>query len=197
MDPETDHELRKMEQGISRQVITRGAFWGMQIGDSKPAVIERAQRLGVKQIRPEAVQQMRATTPKELSRLREADAVILFPGDARVTFSGDQVHDRQVLPSMKPVWKARLESATTREEVFAVFAEILERDKRTEVGTYVPAARWIKPAALAESDRQLLEMHDAWGIAHDNTEGFWNVRLEFSAGRLTKVDVWHSPTEIP
>lgn len=197
MDPETYRELRKIEQGITRQTIAQGAFWGMQIGDPKSTVIQQLQRLGIEQIRPDILQQIRARSPKDLSRLRDADAVILFPGDAKVTFSGNQVRYREVLPSMKPAWKARLEAATTRGEVFIVLAEILEQDRRAEVGNYAPAARWIKSVALSDSDLQLLKSHDAWEFGHDNAEGFWNVRLEFASGQLAEINVQHSPVELP
>ena len=195
MDAEAYRELREMEQGITQQVITKGAFWGMQIGDSKQAVIEQLQRLGIQHVWPDVVPQIRVFAAKDLPRLRNADAVILFPGYVRVTFSGDQVRAIQVLPSVKPPWRARLEAAKMRDEVFAVFAEMLKHDKRLAAGNYSPAARGVNLAALSDSDRQLLVSHDAWEFGHDNAEGFWNLWLEFASERLYKIGVWHSLRE--
>ena len=193
----TERELRRMEQAISRQTITDGEFWGLRIGDSRLTVIEQLRSLGIEHVRPEVLHQIRVTSPKEMSRLRDSEAVILFPGDARVTFSEDQVRERQVLPSVKFEWKARLETATTRDEVFSVFAEILEADKRAVVGNFAPGSRWVKLAGISKDDLRLLERYDAWELNRKNQDGFWHVRLEFAEGRLARLIAQRSPTELP
>lgn len=195
LDEKTLHELQEAEQSISHKTVTGGGFWGMQIGDRKSAVIQQLRLLGIRALYPEVFQRILVKDPKDLPRLRDADAIMLFPGQVRVTFSGNQVRSRQILPSVKAPWRASLEAATTREEIFSVLAEILRQNKRAEIGNYAPEAKWINPAALTEGDRNLLEKYDVWEFPRD-AQGFWYIRLEFVSGRLTQIKVEHSLIEL-
>lgn len=197
MDAEAERALRKAEKMISRRVIAEGEFWGLRIEDSKRDVVARLIALEVDALMPDVQKAIVVTKAQDLPLLANAEGLIWFPGHTRLDFSGDRVFARAVDPRLPYDWTLRLNAAKTRAEVFAVFAEILAKDKRAEIGNYARGARWIKPAALSKSDWQLLEEYDTWKFAHDDGKGFWNLRLNFASGRLADIHVWHSPVELP
>ena len=126
MDADTFRVLREIEkQSIPRSFVS-GEIIGIKIGYSKDDAVRHLRELGISHLKLEVQDKVRVSDPKELDQLRYAGAVILFPGDARFTFEGDRVLSKEILPSVREGWTRRLQVAGSREEVLAVFSDMLE-----------------------------------------------------------------------
>lgn len=190
-------EHKDPQQLIKSKTITAGEFAGIPVGASKRDVLARLKQLKVDAISPELINPIQVTQPAELARLRHAPGVILFPGDVKIIFAGDNIEQVKVLPFFRPAWKARLEAARTRSEAFTVLAEILEADKSGIVGDFVPGGHWVRLTSVNEQDLKLLEHTDAWETNYRDHEGYWHLRLEFSGDRLKRIVTQYSASELP
>ena len=197
MDSITYHELQKMKEGIARQSMTDGEVFGITVGGSKRLTVAHLREIGIAYLKLDVKEKIRVSDPKDLVRLQDAGAIILFPGDARFRFYGDKIHDREVLPSINTAWRQRLEMAAVRGEVLTVFAEMLVADKRFVVGNYVPEGSWIDLGSLTPEIWPLLEKYDVWVVGYSNDDGLWDLKLNFENDRLNEIMIHHSPVDIP
>ncbi|MCB1689687.1 MAG: hypothetical protein KDI33_14425 [Halioglobus sp.] len=197
MDSETKSVLLEIEENITTRSIVDGEIFGIRIGMSKRSTIGKLKETGIDYLKLNVKERIRVSDSNDLARLETAGAVILFPGDARFVFYGDEIRDREVLSSIKIAWRSRLEQAVTREEVFAVFSEMLATDKRIVVGNYVPEGSWISLDSLTSENWILLEKYDSWGVSYSKVDGLWALELRYEEDQLNEIIVRHSPVAIP
>lgn len=190
-------ELEDMDENISSQSITDGDFRDIRIGSTKQQVINRLKALEIDFVRPVVRNRIIVTRAKDLHRLKQAEGIIWFPGYVRIDFAGDDVTAREIDPQLDRELQDELRNAKNRDQVLIVFSKILDKNSRAEVGNYIPNSHWVRINEMPPTDMVLLEGTDTWEFGYSNVEGYWNIRTEFSASRLSKIDIQHSTVELP
>jgi len=186
-------QFKKASEMITTRTIVEGAFWGMHIGEPKRSILQGLIQRRVQDITPLPLHFVKAHTIRELERFRDAKSLVL--GEkyvAFIRFNGDRVKEALVFADYP--WKQELEAAKTRDKMFAVLAKILEQQDTVVWGNLL-GPDTIMLAELSEDDWSVLEKYDAWELSHNDADGYWHLRLEFSNNLLVKIVVRHSPFE--
>lgn len=180
--------------GYREETIRDGAFKTLRIGQAPVDVLVALGELSAGQVVP--VQERRyATNATELAQLRDAGALRMGPGVGVFHFEKGRVTLAVVGHGIP--YKDLLESATTRDEVFALLAKIVRPDPRglytvmtddpTAKAVIVPGA---SPAAVAQISR-----FGTWQVAFEDAEGYWGASLSFDQGRLAVIRTQFSRLE--
>jgi hypothetical protein len=173
--------------------ITSGSFRGLRIGDGLAAVIHELRAVGVTTVFGDDPAFQFVSSVDDLPHLYLHSDFVIHPGSIRVTLEGDRVTSVLVPPGGRPSpYQLEIKKATTRADLFAVFAKILE-DHR-----YEPLIERIDPEPRPVSIEQDDPSHTSELAAHEQWTAFvfddggcdWQYQLNFGANsKLASIHV--------
>jgi hypothetical protein len=195
-DQEYEAAMRRLESQVQEKEITEGRFQRLAIGHSKDESLAELRSMGVQFVRPDLRDEIQVTRSADLEKLRSAPGLIVGAGDVVVSFEDDEVVRIAVAPIF-PEWKAMLDPAQSRDQVFEALRKILDEDPDVVVRSHAPDAEHVRVEEPSKAGQKLLGKYDLWKVSYSDDEGQWSLRLQFDQGRLKKIAVWHSPEEVP
>jgi len=195
MDPEMRAALQLLEDSIQENVLTEGEFETLSVGEKKRHVIVSLRDMGIDHVFPEEKDVLTVTKASDLYKITESSSLVLGAGSVWVSFEGDRVSAVRTAPQSE--WERRTKKLSTRDEVFAFLADVLDSDKKAFVRNHSADSRWVKLDNSDDEGMQLLDRLDAWEMSRSNNDGYWHFRLEFDNDSLQKIIVKHSPQELP
>jgi hypothetical protein len=188
--------MRHLGRQIRAEEITKGTFRKLTVGDSKDQVLRQLDAMGVEFVYPDLANRAEVGNSEDLGALRSADGIIVGAGSVVVEFEDDEVVRVLVAP-IHPRWKDLLESAQTRDQVFEALRTMLDENGGLTVRSLAPDADYVKVRAPGRTGSRLLGRYDEWKASFSDSEGYWSLKMHFSEDRLSKIEVWHSPVEVP
>lgn len=197
MNPEMKEALQRLERLITEETITEGEFEALKIGQKKSVTVSALSDMGVIVVSPNVKNVITVTNPSDLEKVWGSESITLDGTRValRIKFVGDDIEDVKVPPHSE--WEKRFESIATREDVFKLLDNVLRSDLKAYVRNLAVDTHQIRLSEMTDDDRRLLKKYDAWGMNRDNDAGYWHFRLEFDSDVLTKINMKHSPVELP
>ncbi|VAW78397.1 hypothetical protein MNBD_GAMMA13-954 [hydrothermal vent metagenome] len=197
MDTEMREELLGLERLITDKTITEGGFEALKIGQKKSVTVSALLDMGVIVVSPNVKNVITVTNPSDLEKVRGSESITLDgPRVAlRIKFAGDAVEYINAPPHTD--WEEKVKPIKTKEGVFKLLGDVLRSDPKMYVRNLATDTHQIRLSEMTDDDRQLLEKYDAWGMNRDNDAGYWHFHLEFDNDVLTKINMKHSPVELP
>lgn len=191
----------ELRRGVEREVSkmtgrSNGAtFWGLRVGDTREQAMRQIVALGIQYVYPDVSPKIVVSRPADLPLLSSVEAVLWYPGYAKFLFDGERVIQRSVGPDLPFGASQKLQSASTRTDVFRVFAEIMKRDPSNRFGNlvYFDDPLSTTNADLAARDR--FRKYPTWEFSRKADEMFWKVRIEFDRDQIARIDVRASTSE--
>lgn len=187
--PKEIEELEKTKE------ITEGSFRSLAIGESKDQVLVALRKMGATRIKPGLGEQVAVKSAEDLSKLRDAEGIIIGAGVVTITFDGNVVQRITVAPRFRE-WNTLLHGARTRQEAFRALTQILEQSKDVEVRALAVDADNVWINRMTPESQALLDKYDHWSIAHDAEDGYLHMALDFTQGSLHRISVLESPAAL-
>lgn len=185
----------ELEKLATTKVITEGSFRVLTIGDSKNQVLVALRKMGATRIDVGLGEQMAVKRAEDLSKLREAEGIIIGAGDVTITFDGNDVRRITVAPVFQE-WNTLLHGVRTRQEAFRVLAQILDQSKDVEIRALAVDADQVWINFITPESQALLDKYDHWSIAHDAEDRFLHMDLDFAHGTLRRISALESPAAL-
>ncbi len=187
-------DLAKMMEAIEKTTdLTEGSFRSLTIGESKDQTLADLRQMGASRIMPDLGEQAPVETPGDLSKLQDAEGIIIGAGGVTIVFDGDNVQQVKVA-RIYPEWKALLQGVRTRQEAFRALAQILERWEGVDIRALAVDADHVWIDHMTPESQALLYKYDRWSIAHEDEDGYVHLDLDFAEGRLRRILAVESPT---
>lgn len=193
--PKAEKAAKEHEELSRTREITEGSFRSVTIGESKDQVLADLREMGVARIKPGLGEQVPVKRAEDLSKLRDAEGVIIGAGDVTIAFDGNDVQRVTVAPIF-PEWNALLHGVRTRQEAFRAVSRILEQSKNVEVRALAVDAGNVWLNRMTPESQALLHKYDHWSIAHDAEGGYVHMDLNFAEGTLRRISVSESPAAL-
>lgn len=186
---------KELEGLAKTSEITEGSFRSLTIGESKDQVLAALRKMGASRIKPGLGEQAPVKRAEDLSKLQDAEGLIIGAGDVTIAFDGNDVERVTVAPIF-PEWNALLHGVRTRQEAFRAVAQILEQSKDVEVRALAVGADNVWINRMTPESRALLDKYDHWSVAHDAEGGYVHMDLDFARGALRRISVLESPAAL-
>ena len=190
-----DPAASKGEELAKTREIIEGSFGSLTIGESKDQVLNALRKMGATRVVPGLGDQVAVKRAEDLSKLQDAQGVIVGAGDVTITFDGDDVQRIAVAPVF-PEWNTLLHGVRTRQEAFRALAQIVEESKGVEVRALAVDADNVWINRMTPESQALLDKYDHWSIAHDANDGYVHMDLDFTHGTLRRILVLESPASL-
>ncbi len=192
-DKEAEEFGRMMEALEKTTELTEGSFRSLTIGDTKDQVLAGLRQMGATRVSPGLGEQPWVKTADDLSRLQDAEGIIIGAGDVTIVFDGDDVQ-RVLVARIFPEWKALLQGVRTRQEAFRALAQILERWEGVDIRALAVDAKQVGINHMTPERQALLDKYDRWSFSHEDEYGYVYMDLDFAEGRLRRILAVESPT---
>ena len=173
--------------------LTEGSFRSLTIGESKDQTLAGLRQMGASRIMPDLGEQAPVETPGDLSKLQDAEGIIIGAGSVTIVFDGDNVQQVKVA-RIYPEWKALLQGVGTRQEAFSALAQILEQSKGVDIRALAVDADHVWIDHIKPESQALLDKYDRWSLSHEDEHGYVYMDLDFAEGRLRRILAVESPT---
>ena len=189
-------EAAKEFEALTKSMeVTEGSFRSLTIGESKEQALAGLRKMGVAGVRPGLGEQVAVKKAEDLSKLQNAEGVIIGAGDVTIAFDGDDVQRVTVAP-VYPKWNALLHGTRTRQEAFRALAQILSQSKGVEVRALAVDVGHVSIQHVTPEGEALLGKYNHWSIAHVAKDGYVHMDLEFTQGVLRRVSVLEAPAAL-
>jgi hypothetical protein len=186
---------KEFESLTKSMEVTEGSFRSLTIGESKDQALAGLREMGVARVRPGLGEQIAVKKAEDLSKLQDAEGVIIGAGDVTIAFDGNDVQRVTVAP-VYPKWNALLHGIRTRQEAFGALAQILNQSKGVEVRELAVDADHVSIQRLTPEGEALLSKYNHWSVAHDAKDGYIHMDLKFAQGVLRRVSVLEAPAAL-
>lgn len=196
-DPMFRRYFEKLQGLIKEEVITEGSFRELNIGQDKSSAAISLRKMGIASVSTETRNVVTITHASGLNELKNAESVRIDGSSDMilVLFSGDRIEKIKASPHYK--WSERTKELKTRDEVFALFSEILNSDPRAFVRNFGFVPGWATLDPISDSDRLKLDKYNLWTANFKNDDGYWHLKLGFDDDVLEEIIVLYSPVELP
>jgi len=186
---------KELEALTKSMEVTEGSFRSLTIGESKEQTLAGLHEMGVARIQPGLGERVAVTKAEDLSKLQDAEGIIIGAGDVTIAFDGNDVQRVTVAP-VYPKWNALLHGIRTRQDAFRALAEILNQSKDVEVRALAVDADSVWIQRMTPESQAVLDKYDHWSIAHDAEDGYVHMDLDFAQGVLRKISVLEAPAAL-
>lgn len=167
--------------GIRSRVITKGSFLGLTIGDSQTELIAKLRARGAISVLGDNPAYSLVSSANDLPRLYSSSEFVMHPSSIRITLEGDRVK-RVVVPraGLTSPYREAIQKATTRADLFSVFAKFLAEDGERLIERVEPEPHIVligsddplKGTGLVTSQVWLTEFRD-------ESHRLWRLNLRF------------------
>ena len=193
--PDEAAMMKEFEGLVKKKGIVEGSYRSLRIGASKDQALASLREIGVASIEPGLGEQVAVKKPEDLSKLQDAEGIIIGAGEVTIAFDGNDVVRVTVAPIF-PEWNTLLHGVRTKQEAFRALTQILEESKDVEIRALAVDAENVSIRHMTPKGRVLLEKYNHWEIAHDTEDGYIHMNLEFAHGALRKISVLEAPSAL-